>query len=89
MSYCVCMNNATRSLGQALCAKLGCTDWCTMPGGFSVKGHGFVSTAKARALTGIKSQPRVKKPLATSGSGGEWNAFASLVLASSAGRLPR
>ena len=34
----------------------------TGKGGYFVKGHGFVSTGKARRLTGIKAQERNFRP---------------------------
>lgn len=75
------MNEATRSLGKAVCAALNSDDWCTAPGGgYYVKGHGYVSTAKARRLTGIAATPRVKKTIARTGPAGEWNAFVAIVL---------
>jgi hypothetical protein len=81
------MNEATRVLGKALCEKLGSDDWCTAPGGgFFVKGHGFVSTSDARKMTGIAAEKRAKRPVATQGAAGEWNAFASIVLAVSESR---
>jgi hypothetical protein len=75
------MNDATRALGQALGEKLG-AEWCTAPGGgFFVKGHGHVTLAQARRLTGIAAQAGPKREMATTGAQGEWNAFAGLVLA--------
>ena len=35
-------------------------DVLTGKGGFFIKGHGFITIAKARRLTGIKAQPRTK-----------------------------
>jgi hypothetical protein len=46
-----------------------------------VNGHGRVTVARARKLTGIVAEKRAPKQVATTGRGGEWNAFASLVLA--------
>lgn len=71
----------TKQLGRALCEKLGSDDWCTAQGGFFVKSHGFISTSKARTVTGIVATPRVKKTIATNGRGGEWNAFVALTMA--------
>lgn len=55
------MNDERRELGKAVCEALKSDDWCTAPGGgYYVKGHGFISTAKARTLTGIKATPKAK-----------------------------
>jgi hypothetical protein len=50
------------------------------------RAYNAAASAERRAR---KAAPRVRRPLATTGAGGEWNAFAALVLAASAGTLPR
>jgi hypothetical protein len=81
------MKDATRELGHALCAKLGSDDWCTgKGGGFWVKGHGFVTMAKARKITGIVAEKRVQKPIATTGVAGQWNMVCGIVLGVSRAR---
>ena len=80
------MNEARRALGEALSKHLGCgtDDWCTMPGGgYSIKGHGPFSVAKARALTGIAAEPKPERVVSQMAN--EFNMFASLVSAVSRG----
>jgi hypothetical protein len=84
--YRLDMNEARRALGQALSAKLGCgpEDWCTAPGGgYSIKGKGLFSVAKAREVTGIAAETKPVRPVSQAAN--EFNMLCSLVHAVSRG----
>lgn len=82
------MNDERRELGKAVCAALKSDDWCTAPGGgYYVKGHGFVSVAKARALTGIMATPKVRRQPEMRGAARDYNLLCMMINSVSAGRL--